>query len=111
MSEFVKEVTDQSFEQEVLQSDRPVLIDFWAEWCTPCKALAPTVEAVAREFDGKVKFVKLDIDSSPQVPVRYGVKGIPTLLLFKSGNEADRAVGNQSKERISQMLNRALGAP
>jgi thioredoxin 1 len=110
MSEHIKEVTDQDFEQEVLQSDKPVVVDFWAEWCGPCKMLAPTVEAVAREFDGKVKFVKLDIESSAQTPVRFGVRGIPTLLVFNGGSEVDRAVGNQPKHIIVEMLDRILGA-
>ncbi len=110
MSEHIKAVTDQDFEQEVLQSDRPVVVDFWAEWCGPCKMLAPTVEAVAQEFDGKVKFVKLDIEASNQTPVRYNVRGIPTLLVFNGGGEVDRAVGNQPKNKIVEMLDRVLGA-
>jgi thioredoxin 1 len=110
MSEHIKEVTDDNFEKEVLQSDKPVVVDFWAEWCGPCKMLAPTVEAVAREFDGKVKFVKLDIEASTQTPVRYNVRGIPTLLLFNGGAEVDRAVGNQPRNKIVEMLDRALGA-
>jgi len=110
MSENVHEVTDQTFEQDVLKSDVPVLVDFWAEWCTPCKALAPTVDKVAQEYDGKIRVVKLNIDNSNQTPMKYGIKGIPTLLLFRGGNEVDRAVGNQPKERITQMLDRAIGA-
>jgi thioredoxin 1 len=110
MSEHVHEVTDQSFENEVLKSEVPVLVDFWAEWCTPCKALAPTVEAVAKEYGSAVKVVKLNIDESNQVPMKYGIKGIPTLLLFKGGNEVDRSVGNQPKERIKLMLDRTIGA-
>lgn len=110
MSENVHEVTDQSFDQDVIKSEVPVLVDFWAEWCTPCKALAPTVEKVAQEYGGRVKVVKLNIDESNQVPMKYGIKGIPTLLLFKGGSEVDRSVGNQPKERITQMLDRAIGA-
>jgi len=110
MSENVHEVTDQTFEQDVLKSDVPVLVDFWAEWCTPCKALAPIVDKVAQEYDGKIRVVKLNIDNSNQTPMKYGIKGIPTLLLFRGGNEVDRAVGNQPKERITQMLDRAIGA-
>ena len=109
MSQYVSEVTDQNFDQVVLQSNIPVLVDFWAVWCQPCRALAPTVEAVAQRYEGRAKVVKLDVDNN-QVAQRYGIKGIPTLVLFKGGNEADRAVGTQSKEDISLMLDRALEA-
>jgi thioredoxin 1 len=110
MSEFVSEVTDQNFEQEVLQSDKPVLVDFWAEWCQPCKMLAPTVEAVAQQYQGKAKVVKLNVDDHNQTPQRYGIKGIPTLILFSAGNVSDRITGNTSKDNISRMIDRALGA-
>ncbi|HSE97260.1 MAG TPA: thioredoxin [Blastocatellia bacterium] len=110
MSDFVKDVTDDSFEQDVLKSGHPVLVDFWAEWCTPCRALAPTVEAVAQKYDGKASVVKINVDDNPVVPQRYGIKGIPTLILFKGGTEADRVVGATSKENISRMIDRALGA-
>jgi thioredoxin 1 len=110
MSEFVNEVTDQNFEQEVLQSDQPVLVDFWAEWCHPCKMLAPTVEAVAQQYQGKAKVVKLNVDDHNQTPQRYGIKGIPTLILFNAGNVSDRITGNTSKENISRMIDQALGA-
>ncbi|HXG94942.1 MAG TPA: thioredoxin [Blastocatellia bacterium] len=109
MSEFVSEVTDQNFEQNVLKSDQPVLVDFWAEWCHPCKMLAPTVEKVAQEYNGKAKVVKLNVDDN-QVAQRYGIKGIPTLILFKGGNEVDRVVGATSKENIARMIDRALQA-
>ncbi|HWX40074.1 MAG TPA: thioredoxin [Blastocatellia bacterium] len=109
MSELVNEVTDQTFEQDVLKSDTPVLVDFWAEWCQPCRQLAPTVEAVAQKYEGKARFVKLNVDDSGQTAQHYGVKGIPTLILFKSGNETDRVVGTTSKENISRMIDRALG--
>jgi thioredoxin 1 len=109
MSEFVNEVTDQSFEQEVLKSDQPVLVDFWAEWCHPCKMLAPAVEQVAEKYQGKAKVVKLNIDDSGQTPQRLGIKGIPTLILFTKGAEAERVVGNTSKDNISRMIDRALG--
>jgi thioredoxin 1 len=111
MSEHVNEVTDQSFEQDVLKADSPVLVDFWAEWCQPCRMLAPTVEAVAEKYDGKAKVVKLNIDDSTQTPQRYGIKGIPTLILFKDGAEAERVVGTTSKENISRMIDRALTEP
>ena len=108
MSDFVSEVTDQNFEQEVIKSDRPVLVDFWAEWCQPCKMLAPTVESVAQKYADKAKVVKLNVDDNV-IAQRYGIKGIPTLILFKDGNEADRVVGTTSKENISRMIDRALG--
>ena len=110
MGDFVKDVTDNSFEQDVLQSGQPVLVDFWAEWCQPCRMLAPTVEAVAQKYEGKAAFVKINVDDNPNVPQRYGIKGIPTLILFKGGNETDRVVGATSKENISRMIDRALGA-
>lgn len=110
MSELVIEVTDQSFEQEVLKSDQPVLVDFWAAWCQPCLMLAPTVEAVAAKYQGKARVVKLNVDNSNATAQRYGIKGIPTLILFKGGNENDRVVGTTSRENISRMLDRALGA-
>ena len=110
MSEFVSEVTDDNFEKEVLQSDKPVLVDFWAEWCTPCKMLAPTVEAVAQQYQGKAKVVKLNVDDHNPTPQKYGIKGIPTLILFSAGNIADRVTGNTSKDNISRMIDRALGA-
>ncbi len=102
------DVTDQNFEQDVLKSDQPVLVDFWAEWCTPCKMLTPTVEQVAQQYEGRAKVVKMNVDDNPQVPPRYGIKGIPTLILFKGGSEADRVVGATSKENISRMIDRAL---
>jgi thioredoxin 1 len=108
MSEYVSEVTDQNFEQEVLQSDQPVLVDFWAEWCQPCKILAPAVEAVAQKYAGKAKVVKLNVDHNNQVAQRYGIKGIPTLILFKNGSEVERVVGTTSKENIARLLDRAI---
>src|ERR1041384_1776526 len=104
----MQEVTDQSFEQDVLKSEVPVLVDFWAEWCGPCKMLAPTVEKVANEYEGKAKFVKLNIDDNNQVAQQFGIKGIPTLILFKNGSEADRTVGLTTKDNISRMIDRAL---
>ena len=104
----MQDVTDQNFEQDVLQSDKPVLVDFWAEWCGPCKALAPTVEQVAQQYEGRAKVVKMNVDENIQVPPRYGIKGIPTLILFKNGNEADRVVGATSRDNISRMIDRAL---
>ncbi len=105
----MQEVTDQSFEQDVLKAGVPVLVDFWAEWCGPCKALAPTVEKVAGEYEGKAKVVKLNIDDNNEVAQRYGIKGIPTLILFHNGSEADRTVGLTTKDNIARMIDRVLG--
>ena len=110
MGGFVNEVDDKNFEHEVLQSEQPVLVDFWAEWCAPCRALTPVVEAVAQEYQGKAKVVKLDVDSSTQVAQRYGIRGIPTLIVFKGGAEADRVIGMTSKDNIARMLDTAIGA-
>ena len=108
MGGHVTEVDDKNFEVEVLQSEQPVLVDFWAEWCAPCRALTPVVEAVAQEYQGKAKVVKLDVDSSTQVAQRYGIRGIPTLIVFKGGNEADRVIGMTSKDNIARMLDTAI---
>ena len=110
MSEFVTDVTDQNFEQEVLKSDQPVLVDFWAEWCHPCKMLTPTVEQVAEKYQGRTKVVKLNVDDNNQTAQRCGIKGIPTLILFKGGVEAERVVGATSKDNIARMIDRAVGA-
>src|SRR4029079_9956454 len=106
----MNEVTDQNFEQDVLKSDQPVLVDFWAEWCGPCKMLAPTVEQVAQQYEGRAKIVKMNVDVNTQVPPRYRIKGIPPLTLFKDGSEVDRVVGATSKDNISRMIDRALGS-
>ena len=106
MSEFVKEVSDQDFETQVLNSNKPVLVDFWAPWCAPCRMLAPTVEAVAQNFQETASVVKLNVDDNPAVSQRYGIKGIPTLILFKNGKEEERVVGATSKEAISRMIDK-----
>jgi thioredoxin 1 len=110
MSDFVSEVDDKNFESEVLQSATPVLVDFWAEWCGPCIALGPTVEALAQDYQGKAKVVKLNVDNSNLTAQRYGIRGIPTLVLFKGGNEADRIIGMASKDKLAGMIDRALDA-
>src|ERR671923_1510084 len=101
MSELVREVSDSSFEKDVLGSAKPVLVDFWAEWCAPCRMLAPTVDAVAEKYAGSARVVKLNVDDNPTVSQKYGIKGIPTLILFKGGKEEERIVGAASKEAIS----------
>jgi len=104
MSERVKEVTDNSFETEVLQSDKPVLVDFWAEWCGPCRMLAPTIEAVAKQYRSSASVVKLNVDDNPQSAANYGIKGIPTMILFNKGKEVERIVGVTAKESIGRLI-------
>ncbi len=106
MSENVSEVTDSNFEQAVLQSDKPVLVDFWAAWCAPCRMLAPTVDALAEQFADNLSVVKLNVDDNPSIPSRYGIKGIPTLILFMNGEEADRLVGANSRDTIARMIDK-----
>jgi thioredoxin 1 len=106
--QFVTEVNDADFEKQVLQSETPVLVDFWAAWCGPCRALAPVVDAVAQEYDGKLKVVKMDVDKNNMTPGRYGIRGIPALLVFKGGKVADQIVGYVPKEHIDQTLKRVL---
>ena len=102
MSEHVIEVSDSSFETDVLQSDKPVLVDFWAQWCAPCRMLAPTVEAVAEKYAGSASVVKLNVDDNPAVSQRYGIKGIPTLILFKGNKEVEALVGARPRRRPSR---------
>ena len=100
-------VTDESFEQDVLKADKPVLVDFWAEWCGPCKQIAPALEQIAQELGGKVTIAKVNIEDSPTTPSRYGVRGIPTLMLFKDGQMASMKVGAMPKAKILEWLNEA----
>lgn len=104
MSEHLKEVTDSSFEKDVLGAAKPVLVDFWAEWCAPCRMLAPTVAAVAEHYGDAASVVKLNVDDNPSTAQRYGIKGIPTLILFREGKEVERVVGATSKESIMKMI-------
>ena len=105
----VVEVNDASFEQEVLQSDQPVLVDFWAAWCGPCKALSPIVDEVASEYSGKLKVMKMDVDRNQATPMRYGIRGIPALLLFKGGKVADQIVGYVPKDTIARSITKVIG--
>ncbi len=107
-SDAMMEITDANFEAEVLKSDQPVLVDFWAEWCQPCKMLTPIVEEVAGEFEGKAKVGKLDCDSSRDVPVKYGISSIPTLLIFHKGEVAKKIVGLTGKDQIVEAINGVL---
>ena len=108
MSTNVSHVSDATFEQEVLQSGTPVLVDYWAEWCTPCKAIAPILDDIAALYDGKLKVVKLDTDENTQTPQRYGVRGIPTLMLFKNGNVEASKVGALSKSQLAAFIDSNL---
>src|ERR1700730_9706167 len=110
MSEHVMETSDGAFENEVRKSDRPVLVDFWAAWCAPCRMLAPTVEAVAEKYASNARVVKLNVDDNPSVSQRFGIKDIPTLILFKNGKEEERVVGATSEQAISRMLDKHVAA-
>ena len=98
------DVSDSDFETEVLKSDGPVLVDFWAEWCGPCKALSPLIDEVAQEMGDKLKVVKINIDDNPESPTKYGVRGIPTLMLFKGGEIVDTRVGGLPKSQLTEWI-------
>ena len=101
-------VTDSDFEQEVLEAEMPVLVDFWAEWCAPCKMVAPVLDDLAEEYDGKIKFTKVDVDTNPETAMKYGIRSIPTLLVFKGGSPVDQVVGAVPKAVIKKRLDSAL---
>ncbi|CCQ90573.1 Thioredoxin-1 [Nitrospina gracilis 3/211] len=101
-------VSDDEFDRSILQSDKPAVIDFWAEWCQPCKMLAPTVEELAGEYDGKVVVGKLNVDDNPQTATKYGIRGIPTLLFFKDGQVVQQLVGVKSKAEIQKVIDETL---
>ncbi len=102
------EITDATFQHEVVNSDTPVVVDFWAEWCGPCKMIAPIVEELAGEYDGKVKFTKLDVDSNPQTPMQFGIRGIPTLLIFSGGKAVGQVVGAVPKSMLKKRVDEVL---
>ncbi|MDP6494282.1 MAG: thioredoxin [Dehalococcoidia bacterium] len=103
-----RHVTDSDFEQEVLEAETPVLVDFWAEWCAPCKMVAPVLDDLADEYDGKIKFTKVDVDVNPQTAMKYGIRSIPTLLVFKGGSPIDQVVGAVPKAVLKKRLDSAL---
>ena len=111
MNESVKEVTDNSFEHEVLKSEKPVLVDFWAAWCAPCRMLSPTVEAIAEQYSGSVAVVKLNVDDNPATAETYQIRSIPTLILFSEGKEVERVIGAASKESMSRMIEKYSSLP
>ena len=104
MGQNTSAVTDSNFQTEVLNSSTPVLVDFWAEWCGPCRALGPKLEEIAGEMAGKVRVVKLNVDENPQTPGQYGIRGIPAMLLFKDGKQVGELVGNHPKDNITEFL-------
>jgi len=108
MSGKVDEVGDQNFDQEVLKASVPVLVDFWAAWCAPCRMLAPVVEAIAEKYNGRARVVKLNVDENTLISGKYNIKGIPTLLLFKDGAVREQIVGNTTKDTISKMIDNHL---
>lgn len=106
-SEKVKETSDGNFENDVIKNSKPVLVDFWAEWCAPCKALSPIIDEIAQEYDGKIEVFKVDIDSNPQTPSQFGVRGIPTVIAFKNGQVVDQVVGAVPKTELQRIIDKA----
>ncbi|MCB9029864.1 MAG: thioredoxin [Deltaproteobacteria bacterium] len=104
----VSDIGDADFEEQVLNSDVPVLVDFWAPWCGPCKSIAPVLEEMAGDYAGKVKFVKLNVDDNPQTPTKYGVRGIPNLVLFKGGEVVEQIVGAVPKEQLTSAVDKVV---
>ena len=104
MGNFANEITDTNFQTDVLGSEQPVLVDFWAEWCGPCRMIAPTVEAIAEQYQGKASVYKMNVDENMRVPNEFGIRGIPTLILFKGGQEQERIVGAVTREAIARVI-------
>lgn len=104
MGGHIAHITDDSFEEEVAQSDKPVLVDYWADWCSPCKMIAPILDEIAAEYEGQVKIAKLNIDENPSTPLKYGIRGIPTFILFKNGNVEATKVGAVSKSQLTAFI-------
>ena len=101
-------VTDESFDKDVLQASKPVLVDFWAEWCGPCKAIAPTLDELAKTYDGKLQIAKVNVDENRTIPAKFGIKGIPTLMVFKDGQLAATKVGAMTKAQLAQFIDQQL---
>ena len=108
MSEKITHISDSTFEQEVLQNDQPVLVDYWAEWCGPCKMIAPILDEIADEYQGKLKITKLNIDDNPATPPKFGIRGIPTLMIFKDGDVAATKVGALSKSQLTAFIDQSI---
>ena len=108
MSSEIIHTTDDSFEQDVLQSDTPVLVDFWAAWCNPCKSIAPILEEIIVEYDGRLKITKLNVDENRKSPEQYGIRGIPTLVLFKNGNPEANHVGSLTKSQLTAFIDQNI---
>ncbi len=109
MPQEIHSIDQENFDKAVLQSNKPVLVDFWAPWCAPCRAIAPIIEELANEYQGKMEFAKVNVDQDPFIASKYGVMSIPTLIVFKSGRPVEHAVGYQSREQLKKILDRALG--
>ena len=108
MSDQIVHATDATFDEEVLNSDLPVLVDFWAEWCGPCKMIAPVLDEIAGEYAGKLKIAKVDVDANPDIPQKFGIRGIPTLIVFKGGNAEATKVGALSKSQLTDFIAEAI---
>ena len=108
MAENILDVSDSTFDSEVLKSDIPVLVDFWAPWCGPCKAIGPVIEEISKDYEGKVKFLKCNVDDNPATPGNFGIRAIPTLLIFKGGEKLDQIVGMVDKAKIEESLKKII---